>query len=1044
MIQNFDSYGLYESPSFILCNPDKTELYSLGMIRERKYMPRFNGLGSISFVADSYVNGIRAEYYDYLEYKRLVYLEDLGYFMITNVDKDGDGVAESKEIKAESLETELVSKRISYFKGTYKFYDLLVPETTLMGAILDYLPGWSMGEIDDVILMTKYRTFDISDSTIYNFLMDDVATAYQCIFIFDTINKTIKAYTVEKATTNTDIYLSYDNLIKSISIQEKTDELVTALSVYGGGGLNINVVNPLGTPTIYNFSNFKSTEWMSEALLNAIVTWDEKREIYQVDYAELAESLLNENLDLATLESELTELESEYAALETEKAGLIAASSGLSTINAQLTAKQAEITAKQAEVTSSETDRTIITGSLINISGSLAFTNTDNFTEEQLTELSPFVIGSTYSNENIIQTDSMSASAIQIQAQYLFDQAEDILEKISQPRYEFKVESANFIFTEDFAPFISQLALGAIITIEIDNEGTISSPALLGLDLNYDSPEDFSLIFGNRLRLDDSTFALADLLNSSYDSSISAKFNSEEWSNWSNNYKDSVYSFMTSSLDTSTNNLISGSEQSILIDQSGIRIRKSIGTNTFDPHQLWMNNGIIAFSNDGFETSSLALGNITVDGQSFYGLIADTVVGNLIAGNELHISNANAITGETTFRVTGSMVSIVNGYFSLENSNSIVYIDPDFGIKIDKKLPSGLTETQMSIDTNGNLVFAGDISGASGTFSGAINASSGYIDGWEIRDNGLWDTNGNYIRSDGQIRLGVLTIDGNTGNFNGNFYANNLIDTLTWQQISSMAPWNMIPGCMEGVNMHAGSISWGGTCAEPIAILSCTPTGVATLTAPSIEIGTDGENSIYINNAEYDYIHISVNNSLVLGGTLWNQPDKNIKIMGQLWAGGEPGVTGVFPFGENQIEFKNGIATGTSVGGEGSLLGGIFTLPIPSAGDVTGTVLQIGGANTYGLVYKLNTGGGVTLASNSSVNESNCFLMGTGTDGKFLLHGIAITGSWTIGGLIYLSTGGTMTQTVPSGTNIVAQILGVAVGSNRMFFNPCLVQVEML
>jgi len=37
-----------------------------------------------------------------------------------------------------------------------------------------------------------------------------------------------------------------------------------------------------------------------------------------------------------------------------------------------------------------------------------------------------------------------------------------------------------------------------------------------------------------------------------------------------------------------------------------------------------------------------------------------------------------------------------------------------------------------------------------------------------------------------------------------------------------------------------------------------------------------------------------------------------------------------------------------------------------------------------------------------------------------------------------------MTQTVPSGTNIVAQILGVAVGSNRMFFNPCLVQVEML
>jgi hypothetical protein len=65
--------------------------------------------------------------------------------------------------------------------------------------------------------------------------------------------------------------------------------------------------------------------------------------------------------------------------------------------------------------------------------------------------------------------------------------------------------------------------------------------------------------------------------------------------------------------------------------------------------------------------------------------------------------------------------------------------------------------------------------------------------------------------------------------------------------------------------------------------------------------------------------------------------------------------------------------------------------------------------------------------------------------GSFLILGIARddTWAWTVGGLIYLSTtGGAMTQTAPSGTDDVIQILGVATHADRMFFNPNLVQIE--
>jgi hypothetical protein len=68
--------------------------------------------------------------------------------------------------------------------------------------------------------------------------------------------------------------------------------------------------------------------------------------------------------------------------------------------------------------------------------------------------------------------------------------------------------------------------------------------------------------------------------------------------------------------------------------------------------------------------------------------------------------------------------------------------------------------------------------------------------------------------------------------------------------------------------------------------------------------------------------------------------------------------------------------------------------------------------------------------------------------GSYLLFGFIRddTWSWTIGGLIYLTItgtkGNTLSQTAPSGTDEVVQIVGVATHADRMLFKPALVQVE--
>ena len=69
-------------------------------------------------------------------------------------------------------------------------------------------------------------------------------------------------------------------------------------------------------------------------------------------------------------------------------------------------------------------------------------------------------------------------------------------------------------------------------------------------------------------------------------------------------------------------------------------------------------------------------------------------------------------------------------------------------------------------------------------------------------------------------------------------------------------------------------------------------------------------------------------------------------------------------------------------------------------------------------------------------------------DGNYLLLGFARndTWDWTVGGLIYGTvtgtTGNTLSQTAPTGTDDVVQIMGVATHADRMYFNPQLVQVE--
>jgi hypothetical protein len=928
MISLFDYYDNYDIPTFVLCNPNGDQLYTLGDISDRKVTLRFNALSELSFVAKSKmtttsISGsevlIDTEYFSYLEYLRLIYVPNIGYFMITGIEKGNDGIILTKTITAQSLEVDFNFKKLTLFKGTYKFYDIITPTGTLISTLLGYLPDWSVGSID-ASLNNLYRTFDVTDTTIYSFLMNDVATAYQCIFTFDTLNKTISAHTVANATTTTDIYLSHNNLLENVEINHITEEMVTALAVYGGGDLDIRTVNPLGTDTIYNFSYYETTNWMSGSLITALDTWEAKIASNQTAYANLLTNLSDSYTLEAAQDTALIVLETELTGLETEQKADIQGGLSISSINAQVKAKKAEIVSKQAEIAITDAATAAIIAQMQVINNDLSFET--NFTTIQRSDLSHFIRGSTYNNENFIKTDIMTSVEIQAMAQELYDQAIGVLAKVSEPRYEFSVESTNFVLLKSFKAFTDQLVLGAVITIEIE-DGIHSYPALLELELDYEDPTQFKMTFGNRLRLDSSDFQLSDLLNQAVNSSISTSFNSEQWGNFNNNYKNDVSTFLTSALDASKNAVINATNQEIVINTNGLRGKYLDPlTGTYSPEQLWMTSNLLVMTDDNWDTARLALGKIIgPDGNYTYGIVADTIVGRLIAGNELKIMN-----DANTFIVDGAGATLTNATLTVTNQNgtSKILINPIDGITIQKYNPSlGSYTNNFYADANGNLHLVGNLDAATGTFSGNLSAPSGTIGGWTINTNGLSDNNGNYINSDGNIRLGMLTIDGNEAWFNGNIYAANLLDSVYGYQIQDIIADTITAGTINGINIHGSRISWGNTIDNPAAWMDATPTGVAEIVSTSnilmelrngagysksfIELGNSG---ILIGGGYYSTtINLGqLNDTTVLRGHLSTYNSSN----GQFCAG----KTGnVYPGFISPMSFINGILVDASLSG---------------------------------------------------------------------------------------------------------------------------------
>lgn len=332
------------------------------------------------------------------------------------------------------------------------------------------------------------------------------------------------------------------------------------------------------------------------------------------------------------------------------------------------------------------------------------------FTADEQIELEPYIREGEYQDSTFIITDNMDVTDYsngetwvettngikQIKdllptdtvidsnyvAQQLLEAGYKKAETVCQPSFSFSLDAINFFFVEEFKKFAGQMQFGAMINVEL-SEGDWVYPYFQEAVIDYENPDSFSLTFGNRFRLSNAEWTWDELHNSTSNAASSVNSLLASVSQpVTNGTIDRVTSYMQNALTAANQEIQATSDNEFTFGGYGIRGRKKStevpNYNGYSGEQIWLSNNRICFTDDGWNTSKMVFGKVS---NGAYGVVADVIVGKLIAGNNLVISNSTD-DGEATFYVDGEGARLTNSslLFQKTGSDAFIKINIDDGI----------------------------------------------------------------------------------------------------------------------------------------------------------------------------------------------------------------------------------------------------------------------------------------------------------------------------------------------------------------------------
>ena len=888
-----------EKPIIYIAKKDKTFLGAVSIYDDLSLTFNLNAYQTASFKIYRDINGNKYEHYDDFQEDRLIMIQGISWYKIhveTNIENTGI----SKSITASSWECTLCNKRLIDFECNTGeilyddyvktiFYDPTNPKGSLLHRVLNVAPSWSVGHVD-ATLANKQRTVSEEDIDVYSFLTGDVSEAFNCLFIFDTFNMTVSAYDLDNYGDDTNIYVSMDNLTQSMTETVDENSIITCYRVNGGDGIYINEVNPNSTNKIYNFEYYLPE--MEESIQNKVKAYNEKYQSLKPQYEEIMKRLGDQ---IGVIQDLKTRLPDSLDSKDWTKYGLefldskvksfkniddVYCAQGMNKPNSfnynlyqqnlkDLNSVTSEYNKRKAEVDSATDVYNSIIAERNAVQSQLDMNKW--FTKDEWKSLDSYVVEETYSNDNYITTDNTTdTERFDIERQ-LFDVAWKDLSKKCRPQYQYSSTLSNVLTIPQFKGFLKYFQLGNFIRMATDYDTVIKlSPIIFTVDYNDTSKIDVT--FSDAIRVHDIYEDASSIQAQANSAAMSFQFNKDQYDK-SVNQSNFVEEMRKYGLDVATVQIQNAKNQSQVWDETGMTFRQwNNERNDFDPEQIKIINNLMAFTDSDGQVR-MAIGKIPIDknGNTAFGFNAEVLFGKAIFGENLTIQNDS-----------GKFLFDNNG-FSATSGNNSVRINPDKSGEL-FSIYKG-SSRQFYVDADGNVHFTGDLSGATGTFSGLVSGGSINI------GNGTFtvDRDGNLTANKGTFSGDLIggSININNGNFLVDKYGNMKANA------GLIGDW----GITNGYLWYDGD--YGTSIISP-SLIQLLSNGNNSGTIIS-------DNSIFSNSMNCNYIN---------GSNELNIRSNVINLNGAIFANGEQLITSSsLPKSTKDIEASYSVAIGTYGGG---------------------------------------------------------------------------------------------------------------------------------
>lgn len=308
-----------------------------------------------------------------------------------------------------------------------------------------------------------------------------------------------------------------------------------------------------------------------------------------------------------------------------------------------------------------------------------------------------------YNNSNYSSTGLNNTELIK-RATELFKAAQRELYKAGNLQYSINTTMGNLLALPEFKPIVDKFEVGNFIKVGIDEK--VYSLRLLSYQVDYDNLTEISVEFSTVEKIYSGYSDVASVLQSAKSMSTSyssvkdqvdkSKGTTKTVSDWTNNglLGDNI-SFSNSK------------EQTVTLTKNGLLARSWDDVyNEFSLKQLKIVNNGLYLTKDGWETIETGVGRFTytdINGNLVedYGIIAKTVVGNLIIGKELQIYNEDKsiVIDENGLTIDGGYLKIKGTEVGSDGKTiSEVIIDLDTAQKLVALAQQAAEKAQASAD----------------------------------------------------------------------------------------------------------------------------------------------------------------------------------------------------------------------------------------------------------------------------------------------------------------------------------------------------------